>query len=102
MTKDFLREIVLQLDEKSRNFLEQQLVEAATIVKVLNTQFLYNSINYIEDGMVIYWKDRLEEQHALAKFKYRYDYQLSPQYRRILDRKFITLADETQLDFYTY
>ena len=83
-------------------FLEDKIVEAATIVKVLTNQFLKNSITYIEAGLVEFWKDRIEEQHALDKFKYRLQYQQSPNYRMMLDRKIVTLADQTKLDFYVY
>ena len=106
LSKDFLRQLVNMLPEKDRKYLEDDIVSAATIVRVLSDSYLYNAITYIEDGLVYFnqTKEDLEYQHAIQKFKYRYQWQQTPQYQMRLNRKIVHLCDEcgTTLDMWVY
>ena len=90
MSKDFLRELFYKLNEHDRKDFEKDILIAATIVRILSNEYLQNAILYIENNMIEFYRDDLEYQHALAKFKYRLDYQLHPEKYKETTEYYIT------------
>lgn len=79
MDKDFLRELFYKMDEQERKDFEKDILSAATIIRVLSTEYLQNAVLFIQSDMVQFFEDRLKELHALQKFKYRLEYKLHPE-----------------------
>ena len=79
MSKDFLRQLFYKMDEQERKDFEKDILSAATIIRVLSTEYLQNAVLFIQNDMVQFFKERLKEMHALQKFKYRLEYKLHPE-----------------------
>lgn len=87
ISKDVMREIWLKMPRKQRNGFQIELIIAATVVKVLSNEFLANCITLIEEGLSTSSKEQLEKLDALRKFKERYQYQQTDQYKKLHEVK---------------
>ncbi|MBO7713604.1 MAG: hypothetical protein J6S85_26160 [Methanobrevibacter sp.] len=47
MDKDFLRELFYKMDEQERKDFEKDILSAATIIRVLSTEYLQNAVLFI-------------------------------------------------------
>ena len=90
LSVDVMREIQSQMKKKHIQMLQDEMVTAAILVTVHGLNYWTNCIKYIKAGLVMFEKQKLvfdECIHAIDKFQYRFNWQSSPQYQEMKNRR---------------